>query len=120
MRIRRRARLDPSQVSDRRGRSSGGPVAVGGGVIGLVIAIVLVLLNGGTSNLGARRDARSPSDLAGCHTGADVQQDPDCRIVAYVNSIQEYWSREVPNYTDAKTGLFTGRTSTGCGTETTQ
>jgi predicted metalloprotease len=41
-------------------------------------------------------------------------------VVAYVNSIQGYWSGVVPNYPEANTVLFTGRTSTGCGPATTE
>jgi uncharacterized protein len=120
MRIRKRARLDPSQISDRRGMSAGAPIAVGGGVVGLIIAIVLVFLNGGSSDLtGGPQGRQTSSDLSACHQGADVRQDPDCRLVAYVNSIQRYWSGVVPNYQEANTVLFTGRTSTGCGPATT-
>jgi uncharacterized protein len=120
MRIRKRARLDPSQISDRRGMSAGAPIAVGGGVVGLIIAIVLVFLNGGSSDLtGGPQGRQTSSDLSACQRGADVHQDPDCRVVAYVNSIQEYWSGVVPNYPEANTVLFTDRTSTGCGPATT-
>jgi predicted metalloprotease len=90
MRIRRRARLDPSQVSDRRGMS-GSPVAIGGGAIGLIVAVVLLLLNGGLGG-GSTGGAAPSSDLSSCRTGADAQQSEDCAVVAYVNSIQDYWS----------------------------
>jgi uncharacterized protein len=101
--------------------SGGTPIAVGGGVLGLIITVVLLLLGGGSSDLtGGSQAGSSSSDLAECKTGADVQQDPDCRIVAYVNSIQEYWSGAVPNYREADTVLFTGRTSTACGTASTE
>ena len=43
----------------------------------------------------------------------------DCRIVAYVNSIQEYWSGTVRHYKDAPTVFFTGQTSSACGEATT-
>ena len=117
MRIRRRARLDPSQVSDRRGMSGGVPIAVGGGAIGLIVTVVLLLLNGiGGSSSGGASPA---SDLSACRTGADAQQSQDCTVVAYVNSIQVYWSHTLPNYTNAQTVLFTDRTQTACGTATT-
>jgi uncharacterized protein len=120
MRVRRRARLDPSQISDRRGISGGTPIAVGGGVLGLIITVVLLLLSGGSGDLSGGPQAGASSDLAACKTGADVQQDPDCRIVAYVNSIQDYWSGAVPDYREADTVLFTGRTSTACGPASTE
>jgi uncharacterized protein len=123
MRIRKRARLDPSQLTDRRGMSAGAPIAIGGGVIGLIVTVLLLFLGGG-SQTGAAGPTGSTSpvgmDLSACRTGADVQQDADCRIVAYVNSIQDYWSHSVGGYSEANTVLFTGRTSTGCGTADTQ
>ncbi len=119
MRIRRRAKLDPSQLSDRRGMSGGVPLVAGGGIVGLIITVVLVLLNGGgTGSSGVT--ARDPSsDLSSCRTGADVQQNPDCSVVAYVNSIQDYWGGRIKDYQQAKTVLFTGQTSTACGTAST-
>ena len=119
MRIRRRAKLDPSQLSDRRSMSGGVPLVAGGGIVGLIITVVLVLLNGGgTGSSGVT--ARDPSsDLSSCRTGADVRQNPDCSVVAYVNSIQGYWGSTISNYRPAKTVLFTGQTSTACGTAST-
>ena len=118
MRIRRRARLDPSQVSDRRGMSGGAPIAVGGGAIGLIVAVVLLLLNGGIGG-GSSGGAAPSSDLSACRTGADAQQSQDCTVVTYVNSIQDYWSHTLPGYSNAQTVLFTDRTQTACGTATT-
>jgi predicted metalloprotease len=118
MRIRRRARLDPSQVSDRRG-VSGSPIAIGGGAIGLVVAVILLLLNGGLGGSSADTSASPAGDLSSCRTGADARQSEDCTVVAYVNSIQDYWSHTLPGYTQARTVLFTDRTQTGCGTATT-
>ena len=87
----------------------------GGGVVGIVITVLVLLLNGGGggSNLGV---AGSSNDLSQeCHTGADANQSQDCRIVAVVNSVQEYWNGAVSNYHDAPTRLFTQQASTGCG-----
>src|SRR5437016_13325126 len=92
MRIRRRARLDPSQVTDRRG-VSGSPIAIGGGAIGLVVAVILLLLNGGLGGSSADTSASPSGDLSSCRTGADARPSRDCTVVAYVNSIQDYRPR---------------------------
>jgi uncharacterized protein len=125
MRFRRRARLDSSQVQDRRGAfggmSSGRGIAVGGGGLGLVVLVLVVLLNA----LGGAGGAPSPtgatgtdSGLAQCQTGVDAQNSEDCRIVGFVNSIQDYWRERVQGYEKADTVLFSGQTSTGCGQAT--
>ncbi|MEO8424540.1 MAG: neutral zinc metallopeptidase [Actinomycetota bacterium] len=127
MKIRRRARLDPGQVQDRRGMS-GGSIAVGGGGLGLVIAIVIVVVNaigGGDAGSvledlsGVTVGTGSPTgDLSHCQTGADAQDSHDCRIVAYVNSIQDYWDGQI-DYRESPTVFFTGQTSSACGQATT-
>jgi hypothetical protein len=117
MRFRRGATLDTGQVQDSRGVPFGpvGGMVGGGGVIGIVITVLVLLLNGGGggSNFGV---AGSSNDLAQeCHTGEDANQSQDCRIVAVVNSVQEYWNGAVSNYHEAPTRLFTQQASTGCG-----
>jgi predicted metalloprotease len=125
------AQLDPSQVTDARGSSRlggrGGGLAVGGGGIGLVIAIIYVLLGGNPGDLtgtggGQAVDPNAPqsSALASCKTGADANAREDCAIVADVNSIQAYWATQVQGYTKAKLVLFTDGVSTGCGDATSQ
>ena len=136
MRIRRRARLDTSQIEDRRGMSGGRGVAIGGGGLGLVIALVLIVLNlaggGGGGGSSAVQEAfqslsgvtvgagSTPQGLRDCQTGADAQRSEDCRIVAYVNSIQDYWGKQVRGYRPAPTVFFTNQTSTACGQATTE
>jgi uncharacterized protein len=124
MRFRRNAGLDPSQVEDRRGAGSArglpsGPIAVGGGGIGLVILVAYVLLQA-MSGGGTASSVQAPSDLAAnCRSGGDANAREDCRIVGVVNSVQRYWSGALPNYTLAKTVFFTGSTDTGCGQAST-
>ena len=118
------ARLDPSQVEDVRGRRGGGLV-IGGGV-GVVILIASLLLGfdptailqsvpSDTTNI----DPNAPS-VADCKTGADANKREDCRIVGYVDSIQQYWSDELgrqgKQYSRAPTVLYTDVTQAGCGT----
>ncbi len=133
------APLDTSQVDDQRGRSRmggvrGGGIAIGGGGIGLVITLLLVLfggdLTGGSSSVFGNLQDQSTggeappgSTLASdCRTGADAVAREDCRIVAYVNSIQAYWTDEFAargkNYVPIKTTFFTDQISTACGPAT--
>ncbi len=122
------AKLDPSEVSDRRGRGGMGRIAVGGGglgVGGLVIVLLFALLGGGGSlgQLGQLQDQTSAGaptgDLADCRTGADANERQDCRILGYVNSVQSFWRAEFPRqgrtYTPATTYFETGQWQTGCG-----
>jgi predicted metalloprotease len=137
MRFRKQARLDTSQIEDVRGRGGlslpsgrGGRIAAGGGglsLIGLIVALVVVLAGGG--NLGALQgldDQVVGSPAADntqleqeCRTGEDANTKEDCRIVAVVNSVQEYWNGEFERsgmqYAYAPTQFFSGATSTGCG-----
>src|SRR4051812_47700915 len=133
MRFRPGARLDPGQVSDRRGMGGGGGLAVGGGglgLAGLVIYLLLQFLGGSDGSTygsldGITQAQQPPSEALGtsCRTGADANERQDCRILGDVNSVQAYWSgyfkAHGKTYTPAKTVFFTGSTSTGCGTATT-
>src|SRR5690242_6768637 len=105
-RFKERAQLDPSQVQDRRGMGGGSigrGTAIGGvgGGAGLIILIITLLLGGNPLNSGGgSNQAFDPqnnvtgSQLTECQTGADAEEQQDCRIVAYVNSIQEFWTDE--------------------------
>jgi predicted metalloprotease len=132
MRFRPGARLDPSQVEDRRGMGGGlggGPVVLGGGglgVVGVVVYLLFALLGGGTTSTYGSLDGQSAPQAASgldCTTGADANTRQDCRIVGDVNSVQAYWSRWFTShgkrYERATTVFFTGQTDTGCGTATT-
>lgn len=135
------AQLDTSQIDDRRSGSGsgsgGGRGAVIGGVgggAGLILLIVAMLLgvnpfSGDTSvappsSGGQQAPGQTGSSLAqNCRVGADANTQADCRIVAYVNSIQRYWtdeySRRGLRYSPSRTALFTSATQTGCGSATT-
>jgi predicted metalloprotease len=130
----RRAKLDSSQIQDRRGMGGmggGRGIAAGGGGLGVVVALVIVIANaigGGTASriqstlqdlAGTSTGGTTTANLAHCQTGADAQASEDCRIVAFVNSIQEYWSGQIKGYELSPTVFFTNRTSTACGPATT-
>jgi predicted metalloprotease len=122
-------RLDPSQVQDRRGRGMGRTIAIGGGGIGLVVFLVAMLLGvdpGQLTDLVGAVPSSSETTyedttdlLAECQTGADANTREDCRIVGFVNSIQEFWTDEFADhgmeYIPAETVLFSGATQAACG-----
>jgi predicted metalloprotease len=98
-------------------------LAVGGGGIGIVIAIVYLLLGGDPGALITQDPGTSvepnASALAECQTGVDANARDDCRIVGFVNSIQAYWKDALPavggTYRKAQTVLYTDAVNTGCG-----
>jgi uncharacterized protein len=124
--------LDASQVEDRRGRSGaigsipgglGGAALGGGGIIGVIVFLAFTFLGGGGGfdQFSAVESASSDNSLQDtCKTGADADQRAECRAVAVVNSVQRYWSdvfaKGQADYEPAKTVLFTGQTTSGCGT----
>src|SRR5688572_1376196 len=128
MTFRDNARLDPSQVQDRRGGSRiGGPAVIGGGAGGILLLIIYMLLGGNPGDLGGLGGtgggelAPENSALAAeCRTGADANARDDCRIVGYVNSVQGYWTTAFANsgqtYQPADTRFFDAPIATGCGT----
>ncbi|HEX2044950.1 MAG TPA: neutral zinc metallopeptidase [Gaiellaceae bacterium] len=136
MRFRRRARLDPGQVTDVRGRRAGrGGLALGGGGLGLgalVVYLLVTLLSGGggLGQLAPLEDERvgrgdTPSEVSEeCRTGEDANQREDCRIVGVVNSVQEFWAgvfeRSGQQYPDANTVFFTDQVESGCGLASSQ
>src|SRR5215210_3230168 len=93
------AQLDPSEVSDQRGRGGMGRIAIGGGGLGLgglVVVLLLTLLGGGgdlgqLGGLEGGTSAAPGADLSECRTGADANERQDCRILGYVNSVQRFW-----------------------------
>ncbi|WP_353941768.1 neutral zinc metallopeptidase [Streptomyces sp. HUAS MG91] len=124
------ANLDTSEVQDQRSsRVPGGRATIGGGLAGL-LALILGLFFGtdqfGLSSDGSGTPATSVSSAAQvqqqCRTGSDANSKDDCRIVAVVNSVQDFWRQEFARrnarYSGASTVFFTNRVSTACGAAT--
>jgi predicted metalloprotease len=143
MKFNPRARIDRSQIRDRRGQggrggglsglpglgragSGGGggfPIPTGGGIGGIVVVIaivVLVSLFGG--NLLGGGDGDQSATLDQCADGSDADRQ-DCRIAIDVNAIQAFWTDALPqqagvDYEESDTVYLAGSTSTGCGQAT--
>ena len=108
------ANLDISQVESGGGGGRGG-LAVGGGVGGIVV-LILTLLFGGNITSGGTSGRIDPgqntqldpgqvqpggaqaNDFSQCRTGADANRDVQCRVIGTVNSVQDYWTNELPRY----------------------
>ncbi|WP_435056992.1 KPN_02809 family neutral zinc metallopeptidase [Streptomyces sp. bgisy060] len=125
------ADLDTSEVRDvRNSRIPGGRATVGGGVIGLVALVLGLFFGVGPDQLGLSSGGDQPVASSSsatqvdqsCKTGADANARQDCRIVAVVNSVQDYWRSEYPrrggDYANATTVMFSQRVGTACGAAT--
>ncbi|MFJ6936312.1 neutral zinc metallopeptidase [Streptomyces sp. NPDC101132] len=125
------ADLDTSEVQDVRGsRIPGGKATIGGG-IGALIALVLGMIFGvGPEQLGLSSGDSEPQATAStvsevqqaCLKGRDANAREDCRMVAVVNSAQDFWRQEFTRrggeYSPARTVFFANRVGTACGAAT--
>jgi len=109
------------------------PIGAGGGVIGLIVLLLTAVLGGGGGG-GGLGDVLD--DLPGAVPGAQPGQsgvqadpnapDPDAEEAAFVEflteDVQAVWADEFQRagreYTYARTNLFSGQVSTGCGAAT--
>lgn len=125
------ADLDTSEVRDVRGsRVPGGRATIGGGIAGIIALILGLFFGVGPEQLGLSSGDTAAAPTAStqaevdqaCRRGSDANTREDCRIVAVVNSVQDYWRAEFPRrqgrYTDARTVMFTGQVGTACGAAT--
>jgi predicted metalloprotease len=120
------AQLDTSQVTDARGGGGfgipGGGKTIGGGIAGLLVTVVLGLLgvNGALPGLGDSAPPDGQTLAQKCATSNPNRfAETDCRNVAYVNDIQQYWSRVLGSrYRPAQTVFFSQAVRTGCGNAT--
>ena len=144
------AQLDTSQVQSGGSGGGGGGggfpggIQVGGGIGGLILLVLMLIFGGGkilgggdsgssTGGLPSQQLQSNQVSAAGqvdqgqfsqCKTGADANKNDVCLIIATVNSVQDYWTKALPkyqmNYEPAKTVIYQGQTSSGCGTANSQ
>ncbi len=130
-----------------RGGGGGFPggIQVGGGIGGLIMLILALIFGGGflgggntqvpdsqtttqSSPLDASQVAaggqQSSSGFSACKTGADANRNDECLVIATVNSVQDYWTKLLPQYgkqyVPVKTVLYSGATQSQCGTASNQ
>ncbi|MFF3688710.1 neutral zinc metallopeptidase [Streptomyces sp. NPDC002187] len=127
------ADLDTSEVQDvRGGRVPGGRATIGGGIAGIVAVILGLFFGVGPEQLGlssgdpepVATSSSQPEVAKACRKGVDANTREDCRIVAVVNNVQDFWRAEFQRrggrYSPAQTVIFTGQVRTACGTATAE
>jgi predicted metalloprotease len=126
--------VDVSGVSDRRGM--GGPIAIGGGglgIVGLLVYLLVSVLGGGTVDTTqlVPQDGQVQGEGAGtgdletrCNTSGAIEQYDDCFLVKVYNEINEVWTDEFARagetYEQPGLTFFTQAVQTGCGTASSQ
>ncbi len=124
--MRWRGRRQSENVEDRRG-TSGGTVAVGGG-LGLIVLVVIVLLLGGDPR-GLLQQAAQQQAQVGPAGAGEVQLSPEEKELGEFVSVvladsEDVWHQLFPlmsggqPYQEPKLELFTAQTMSGCGPAT--
>jgi predicted metalloprotease len=123
--------VDTSDIEDRRGLPGGGRgVAIGGGGLGIVGIVIYLLMNvlggGGGSTFDVNQPGGFPampgtSETApalSCPQGASTSE--ECFVAGVVGDVQRSWAaafqRDGRTYERTKLVLFSGSTTSGCGT----
>ena len=128
--------VDLSGVSDQRGRGIGGPVAIGGGglgVVGLIIYLLISVLGGGSGvdtqlvpqDGTVQGQGTGEGDLeTRCNTAGAIDTYDDCFLVKVYNEINEVWTDEFARagekYEQPGLTFFTQAVNTGCGQASSQ
>jgi predicted metalloprotease len=115
-------RRQSSNVEDRRGLSGGG-LAVGGGVIGVIFILAKFLLGGG--DLNDLQQLVPPQQQQEMTQEEKAAQDQEAAFVKVVLAdTEDVWSKLFSDmgrtYTDPTLVLFSGATTSGCGNASAQ
>ncbi|RZS64422.1 hypothetical protein EV187_2809 [Agromyces ramosus] len=103
----------------KRGRNTG--IAVGGGLGVIALFVISQFLGVDLTGLvGGGAAPETESSLEQCQTGADANENVECRMVGAAASLDAYWAQEGPELGLDYVGpqdfvLFDQATTTGCG-----
>src|SRR5689334_9457001 len=110
---------ESSNVEDRRGMSGGG-IAAGGGILGLVV-LVISLLTGHDPGSLPSPDGSNPGGAPGVRREASAKEEEQKKFAAVVLAdTEDVWQALFrqqlgKNYPDPTLTLFSGNTQSGCG-----
>ena len=125
------AQIDTSNVESGGSGGRGGGIAVGGGIGGLIIALLVFLFTGQLPDTGttttttdsSQEQEADPDWLANCKTGADANKDDRCLVAATAASAEAYWEEAFTGeggFQPATTVVYQGTTQSACGTASNQ
>ena len=118
------ANIGAGRVS-KRGRNTG--IAVGGGGVGVIVLFLVsqflgVDLSGLAVGGTEPAESGSVSNLSECQTGAQANDDVECRVKGAAASLDVFWAEELPargtEYQQPPVALFTDSVGTACGAAT--
>lgn len=124
------AQIDSSRTtrSGRAGRNTGIALGGGGGLLAIGLFIFSALTGVDLTGLAGGIQAQQPGQdsagdpLTNCTTGAAANGSVDCLVAGAGDSLDTYWSAELPrlggSYRTTNISLFSGQTNTGCGAAT--
>jgi hypothetical protein len=117
-----------ANVGGNTARRRGAGIAVaGGGITGLgALAVLLLgLFTGGDFSgilgpLAGGGGSGEESEIANCETGADANQNDDCRLAAASLNLDQYWANNIEGYRQPQLIIVDGSTQSACGTASNQ
>ncbi|WP_122261022.1 neutral zinc metallopeptidase [Ornithinimicrobium cerasi] len=122
MTFRENANIGAGRASRRGG--GGGGMAVGGGLGALLLALVVMLFGGDPGAiLGGGQQTPSSAenvDLAECTSGADANENRDCRVKGAMLSLEQYWTQTYERAQPTQAIIFSGAVDTQCGQASSQ
>ncbi|MBK0420082.1 neutral zinc metallopeptidase [Leucobacter sp. CSA1] len=112
-------RIDTGKVSRRRG-GRGGAIAGGGIGVAVLLFFASQLLGIDLTPLAGMAQGGTVQDqevgFEDCETGADANENTECRMAGASDSLDRYWTEQVGNYRAPGVILYDGQTSSACGT----
>ena len=128
--------VDVGGIDDRRGGGAGGPIAIGGGglgIVGLLIYVLVGVLGGDPGQLvqpgsqvqSGGGTSESTTELsARCNTEGAIDQYFDCYLIKVYNEVNETWTAEFTRlggtYQQPGLAFFEQAVTTGCGNASSQ
>lgn len=114
--------LGQSQVNRGGGGGRGrGPIAVGGGIGGIIMLVLMLLFGGNLGDVLGQQPAEPQPQQTGsneCKGKVDIEQNRDCRWQAYDVALTNYWQSAFESGFKPieAMNIFTGQIATACGT----